>query len=739
MPITLKLGSKGKASAESDGEPKSIALPTLAKSNTYTRTVSFSEHNSYSEPEALASSSISFSQPQGKGDQQSSQPTSKSFKTRVRASPSAPLLPSNAGTSRRRPRSPTPPPSGVAFCLPLGYSHNSEKANEGETKRSRPSSESDFSFLSLFSSRWTSVTEGDAHRCLTATIARCAEIAGFDAVQSGALRMLHQWLEFYLEEIAWLSSQYAINSGRTLPNARDLLEAVHIQGQVEREDAQEETNAISSADRGSSHRRHSWGAHDIIEWRQKVPDFRGDYPHRRPHRAGEPPPIWAQDFPVSLVFSDSVASCSSSAHVLPLNGIIGSSERVRNVNLDAEAGAGPVQTGELLSEKSRRKEKALRLEIPKHLPELPALNTWKRTDAYPTNHLSGSIGITGNQHSHGYSEGQDTAERSARGTFKGGHSSETMLSRLESRLVSSRLVQTSLSSLIGKLEEAQAATAFDQVAGQRSSPETIFNSAMNRASGSPMSPQPSAFPISPSGRRLERERSTTQASGAGNSDRAGSAPRTGNTTPTATGASMAAPGRLAIRLRTTSMAQGIEGAHAAESANGFQSQSKVIMSPSHGSNTSSPSAHSNNLISRRGLQISAPALSLETNFVAPGWRQGVLGGASGRNPYAASSSPVTPFTQFGGGTSFSPWPRETLRAVQSVNGTTGEASGTPSAVPTPSTPWPFFASSSKQTKLPSTLQPVLGADRVHAHANVQVQGALPPIVNYKAVWYAKKV
>lgn len=701
MPITLKLGSR-KSQGASDRETPASTSTNKLPSNPHSRTVSFSEHNSYSD-----SAPFSQEQVQAQPKQPVAAVPQRSTATFSPAPAANSQVPAGDSIRPRRRRSPTPPPTGVAYCLPLGSVKSTSQQlprkarrlsdTQGATSSERPRSGP------------SKVTSNEAHLCLDAVIKRYARLAGYDAVQQGVLALLRDSLEWYIEDLVFLSSEHAESSRRMLPNARDLLEAVRWEGQLERREAEEEDDGLGAHD-GDQKTRTPWDADALIGWRHKIPDFSGEYPHRSPEDQNSLRPDWAQEKEVSLIFSSTSRNRSSGSQT--------------GETLAASAdGMAADENNEVLSERSRRREKLKREEIPSHLPELPALHTWRRTDAYPTNHLMGGQAGTASGTDTGYvTDGSGNAEDIAgqslgKLTTTGKNST---LSRLESRLVSSRLVQTSLSALIGRLDGAAASIALDVAGAEQSSPAHQTDPG---ATGSPMSPTTSVtVPPSPRGKRSERERSTTQGSAA-----------TVDSTQTAAGSS-SAQGRLSIRLRTSSANPSGAAGSTTDSGIGqpFSPSSRVGSANAPPPSSTIPT----NLMVRRGVDMGAPALTLETQGGINSFRQSMIG-HGGRHSIAPSPSPATPFTPFGGPFgNFGAWagggmttPRNT--GYPGTGGVSGYASPT-SAVGTPATPWPFF-STSGTTQTPGT------APVTDAQLQAQAQAILPPVVNFKAGWYARKV
>ncbi|CAO1615442.1 unnamed protein product [Parajaminaea phylloscopi] len=720
MPITLKLAGRSKpaASRAQESGGAASALPT-SKASPHTRTVSFSEQNSYSEPEPLQSSSLSFSQQRPTPAAQSTSDAVATPSSLTSAEPSA-----SKSVASRRPRSPTPPSAGVAYCAPVGCATSIANDAESHTRKRRRSSASNQVPLVASASRSQSISADEAALCLEGAVKRYAGLAGYDALQSGAIELLRDWLEWYLEHLAFLGSAYATSSGRTLPGSRDLLEAVMRVGQLDDVEAPASTEETPTAAPDNP-----WNVESLIEWRHRVPDYEGDYPHRRARQSVAPE--WAQDRPVSLVFSNTQPSHNGHGPLqLPVSSLPAGPVAGMNADHDETNGHARRNHTELLSERSRRREKSARSEIPSHLPELPALHTWKRTDAYPSNHLSSKLDhwqAAGGQH-----EDVDCANSPGTG-IDDAQNGRSTLARLETRLVSSRLVQTSLSALIGRLDGAASIAAAPQT-----STRALDTSGLNRTSGSPMSPQTATLPQgSPRSRRSERDREKSATQSASEVITGPATP--GTTTPSASGASS----KLSIRLRTTSSSQTLGHSAAHDSASvpqPFSSHSKVaqpspVATPSTGGASPFPST---NLISRRGLHMGAPSLTLDTNSAAGGWRQAIPGSAGGfvgsRLATSAYPSPATPFTPFTGASSlWNPAAAANVRGFPAAgNNTAQDGTGAlNSALATPTTPWPFFAHS---PSLPASA----GEGGVVQSQN-PAHCVLPAVVNFKAGWYARKV
>lgn len=182
----------------------------------------------------------------------------------------------------------------------------------------------------------------DIDLCLESVVRRYAALAGYDGIQSSVLQLLSQWLQEYLNEIVAVAAEGATSSGRVAPNARDLLKAIWWHGQLVPVDVDEDDDRAS---------RGSMNADGLIAWRHRIPDYQEQYPIRR---QTDPGPLlgWLE----------------SEQATVPL-------QRQNDVGDDED-----VFTMELFSNKTRLKEKSRRDEIPSHLPPLPALYTWRRTD-----------------------------------------------------------------------------------------------------------------------------------------------------------------------------------------------------------------------------------------------------------------------------------------------------------------------------------------------------------------------
>ncbi|CAO1632691.1 unnamed protein product [Jaminaea pallidilutea] len=677
------------------------------------RTVSFSERPSYAPPsQSQQSTQLGFASSAGQD-----QPANGSA-----PAASADLKPAAAQSKPRRPRSPTPPSSAVSHCL----------AGPAKRKRRRKNGS--------ISDDDDGLTQVDARLTLYALIQRYAKLAGFEAVEQSVLDHLVQSLECYLQGVALYASRGTESGGRMLSNVRDLTEAIWATGVLhDEEDAPFETR--------------DWYVAPLVEWRHKMPDYTDEYAHIKARRAFGPPNKNQHRWSQATLYVQALASSAES-----------------------DDDDRDIDDRELLSTKSLRREKLQRSEIPAHLPELPALHTWRKTDSYPTNNLLADVD--------GGGLSREQADAKANGNT-------STLSRLESRLLSSRLVQTSLSSLIGRLDEAATATvgasksgaSTDRSSGGRSPAGASTTAESNKQEGTAVGAADSSSVPTIGKRKSMRERSASTL--ADTSKEPGLASAAANATPS----------RMSIRLRTGSTSTATPNAPPT-SASGAVASTDTLQSPSGTPKPTAVPLPSSNLVARRGLihsnlhldtnvrglggmsssSVASPSAAAASGTVSPRSggnaalhtpgpqrRSGLFAG-SGTGPSQMQDvngvlfSPSTPFSPFApsvsaagvgaGGTARS---RTSSVIAPFMTPATPTAAGAQSG----DAPWPFLAGGGggRFVATPGAIDSPLSRSRMPSLADVStmdvaaaagegaalpsMQFALPSAINYKASWYSR--
>ncbi|PWN27186.1 hypothetical protein BDZ90DRAFT_260850 [Jaminaea rosea] len=708
MPITLKLGHRSKGSVSASSPSASSPGPSAGAGGAAgpSRSVSFSQQASYApappplrdesqELPALQSSSLAMTS-------SSTGPPRNGAGLAVTSSPTlrAPPRPQK----KRRTRSPTPPSTAHSTCLPLPSSSSS-------SRKSSPSADRLVHTSSLSS-------ESQARDALDLVIQRYARLAGYAGIQRPVIEVLRGWLDHYLEDMVQLAARCAEHSGRIRPNARDLLEGIvrarRDDAADEEEEGADEADESFDLETGEAKKkdevRHLASAKEyecevsrIVEWRHKVPDYE---PSPRAPTGGDEgdatAPAWARDDQAKFVQT------------------LLRHKREEDKEDDDDLS----ETLFLLGEKTRRQEKQSRNEIPSHLPELPALHTWRKTDSYPSNRFLASSSTI---------EEQGKPEEGEEAAGGGAATTNGTLSRLESRLLSSRLVQTSLSALIGRLDEAGMAAAQRKFEGYEGKEQQALTAVRTSASG------PNAMPSSP----INSPGTFAASSPAPASQSQDTTMRTSSPSASATATGGTGP-RLSIRLRTASTSQQQQ-----QSSSGPPTPDNAP-SPLSGGTTAA-------LASRRSVAVPPPSLSLDTqqqpfqsghqrslslSLSRPGSRRGTLiGGAATPATSSAWGMPQA------SGVLMSPATPATAGGLAGLTGFTGGASGslgmtTPTSAVTPA--WPFFGggtASMAGTPRGSFAFPPAetgGVGEGGEGVNNNVVVTLPPVINFKQGWYGRK-
>ncbi|CAO1619490.1 unnamed protein product [Sympodiomycopsis kandeliae] len=384
MPLKLKLAARQQRPAATS--PTEATEADTQDTPTHSRSVSFhSPSTTTSTSIPIRRPTVTKQDPNDNDDGASQTGHDLSSRPTKRPRTDTPQSPSIS-----RPRSPTPQSEATTHCLPI------------PSKQKQSSS--------------TDITSEDISHALRLTILRYVSLSGYTAIEGGVLDVLMRYLHYYMKELAEYSQDCAITAGRAWPNGRDLLQAIsqqHISTQ--------DTNDKDKKEEGEEHKlkskqdgqHHPFGSsvRSLIAWRHTIPDYHDEYSTRNQCLfAQQQQPTWSTLPEVILPEPTSQSQSDSTQDLV------------------------------LLSRKSRMKEKISRVEIPPHLPDLPALHTWKQTEAFPSNKMLQQQQQQQQQQQH---DGDDKTSTSTTGG--------NTLSRLESRLTSSRLVQGSLGSLIGRL------------------------------------------------------------------------------------------------------------------------------------------------------------------------------------------------------------------------------------------------------------------------------------------------
>lgn len=539
--------------------------------------------------------------------------------------PAQPSVPTPPPRKRARTRSPTPPSHQVTHCLPIPTK-----------KKSLP----------------TTITSDDITQALELLVLRYAKLAGYDAVQSGVLDVLRRWLACYLLELGQMSEELALLGGRAWPNGRDLVEAIRFQGLFSRKEEQQEDDGEDDAEKEPAV---PMDVSHLIAWRHTVPDYHDEYLNREKHSNPSSPsssraatPAWAENRQVALVEPSGGSSQDEPA--------------------TTAAGDDDDTPLTLLSSKKRIKEKIARSEIPDHLPDLPALHTWKKTDAYPTNKMLAA------------QESQAASTNSTSHTW----------ARLDARLTSSRRVQGSLRSLIGRLDGVYAMGISGRDAGV----------AQNEATPSVYTPSPRSGTVDLPPDASQRSRRSISRAQSRDPTNVGLALDTSHgidhsaaSSPTT---SRPRSGRLSLRLRTQT--------HAGHS-NSTDTQ------PPLGSPLQSPAAAG--LGDAPGSLSHRRSQSLRT-----------LGGADGFS-YFSVASPSHSHSRKNSMSSSSfqfqqPWMNPLMSPV------------TPRTATATTPAWPFSPAATGYMDSPG------GGHGSVMSTDQHVPIALPPVVNFKSGWYGRK-
>jgi hypothetical protein len=541
---------------------------------------------------------------------------------------------STTAAQPRRPRSPTPPSSAYSLSLPIMSS-----------RASASSAPLDASTLS---------------QTLAHLITRYAALAGYAAIEPAALDYLQESIDVYIESVLLQSLESALLGGRTDPSVRDVLGGLSWREQEEEEEKEDngeedggEKDAMESRE-GDEHKRLPPLARYVsrlVTWRHNVPDY---YDERTPAAVAE---------------VDASARWAKSTEVDAFLGV----------------GADDKNVEELLTRKSRYLEKTQRDEIPSHLPELPAVHTWRRSANTP-------------------SAGD-------------GPAASTTLSRLETRLVSSRLVQSSLGSLIGRLEGVgSAGLTSTAIASQDRQDGTAADSsaAVTQASKVKEDMTPSSSPTTataPLSRPGNRSLSVRLRPQSVSSMSAFAAPES----PAATTGEPATKRRRGLSEYDHTLHLDFRGQHHHPHAqSGFPASPLGLSTPGSASASHTGAFHFPLQQHRRaGSLVVSPAVS------TPGL--GGMAGAGGGYPWSNPlMSPVTPLSASGpGGRYFPAAPPVGIGATQDLGDLGMRRSS--SALHSPSMSVFDFGAAGE------------GGETVSAGMTV-----LPPIVNFKAGWYAKK-
>lgn len=646
MPITLKLSrpQRPAGAAVASGEGSSplassgdagASSPSPALASPSRRTVSFSQQQQQQQQRYELSPSPATPFRTGAGAEWSTaRNVASNSQLPKRADGALASTSSSAPAAQpRRSRSPTPPSSAYMLALPLKGS-----------RASVTSGPLDASTLS---------------QTLAHLITRYAALAGYAAIDPAALDYLQESIDVYIESVLLQSLESALLGGRTDPSVRDVLGGLSWREQEEDEERDEDEEEEQRADKDTQESKESDELKQLptlaryvsrlISWRHNVPDY---YDERTPAAVAD---------------------------------VDASGRWAKSIEVDAflVTGADEKNEDELLTRKTRFLEKSQRDEIPSHLPELPAVHTWRRSAETPP---------------------------------AGDAPASTTLSRLETRLVSSRLVQSSLGSLIGKLEGVGSAGLSSPALqdGQESAatdlPATVTQASKVKEDMTPSSSPTTATapPLSRAGNRSLSVRLRPQSV---SSISAFAAPES----PAATG-EPATKRRRGLSEYDHTLHLDFRGGHAQP---GFPASPLGLTTPGSASATHIGAFNFPLQQHRRAGSLAvSPAVS------TPG-----LGGMAGAGGYPWSHplmSPVTPLSASGPGGRYFPMagpppPGSSTGATQEWAGDLGTRR-TSSALQSPSlTHFDLGAAAGE------------GGETLSAGMTI-----LPPIVNFKAGWYAKK-